>query len=246
MPLTPVSYAGEVHDDHGNSHRPILMGRSRKRTVAHSALAATLTGRAIAGHLTLPLLLTVRGLPFLGLLLLRPSESTLLVAGAQVRDGRLPLVLAVAAAAIGAVSADLLGYLAGRLWGSAAVNRLTGRHTHGAGRLVVRAQDLVRDRGTLAVVAARPMVITHGIVPVLAGVAGMAVGRFLAAALAGAVVWAAAWIAGGAGLVAAWSALPVPARYAVAGTALAVALSYAAACVVRRSCPRLGTVLNGA
>lgn len=235
-----------MHDDDANGHRSILMGHRQKRAVAHSALAATLTGRAVAGHLTLPLLLTVRGLPFLGLLLLRPSESTLLVAGAQVRDGRLPLVLAVVAAAIGAVVGDLLGYLAGRLWGSAAVTRLTGRHTHRAGRLVVRAQDFVRDRGTLAVVAARPMVVAHGIVPVLAGVAGMAVGRFLAAALAGAVVWAAAWIAGGAGLVAAWSALSVPARYAVGVVALAAALAYAGACLIRRSCPRLGGVLGGA
>lgn len=209
---------------------------------AHGALAAVLAARALAGHLTLPLLLTVRGLPFLGLLLLRPSEATLVVAGAQVRDGRLPLVLAVVAAAVGAVAADLLGYLAGRLWGAAAVARLTGGHGHGrraqgVNRIIQRAQRHVRERGSLAVAAARPLVVTHGIVPVLAGAAAMSVPRFLAASAAGAAVWAIAWTAGGAGLGAAWSALSTPARAIVVGAAVAAALAYAAACLVRRSCP---------
>lgn len=210
-----------------------------RRSLAHILLAGTLGARALAAHLALPLVLTVRGTPFLALLLLRPSEATVVVAGAQVRDGQLRLLVVVATAAAGAVAADLLGYLAGRLWGGVAVARLTRHGGRRAGRAVSRAQALVRDQGLLAVAAARPTVVTHGVVPVLAGTAGMTLRRFIPASAAGAVVWAAAWVAGGAGLGAGWSALPMEARLGAAAAAVAGSALYVGACVLRPACPNL-------
>lgn len=159
--------------------------------------------RAVAGHVTLPLIVVVRGLPFLGLVLVRPNEATLAVGGAQASAGRLPWALLAAAAVIGAVASDALSYAAGRTFGDAALARLTSRRGgHGRiGRAVDWSRRLVERHGVLAVVAARPTVVSHGVVPVLAGVGRLPVGRFLAAAALGAAVWAAAWL-GGAAVVA--------------------------------------------
>ncbi len=191
----------------------------------------------IGGHLALPLMVTVRGLPFLGVLLLKPGEPTAILAGAQVRDGRLPLVATIVVAVLGAIAADALGYLAGRLWGEAALTRLSRHGGHRTERLLERADRLVVERGPLAVVAARPTVVTHGVIPVIAGTAGMPVARFLPAAAVGAILWAVTWVAGGVGLGAGWAGLPAGARLALAvGVALAVVV-YAGLCLLRQSCP---------
>ena len=181
--------------------------------------------------------MVVRGLPFLGLLLLKPGEATLVVAGAQVRDGRLPLLLVALAAVVGAVSADVLGYLAGRLWGGAALARVHARAGERGRSALGRVDRTVRDRGWLAVAAARPTVMAQSVVPVLAGAAHMPAGRFVAWATAGASVWAGLWLAGGAGLGAAWSGLSPSSRTATLVSAAAAAAVYGAACLLRRSCP---------
>lgn len=211
--------------------------RERPR-IGHVVLAAVLGVRAIGGHLALPLMVTVRGLPFLGLLLLKPGEPTAILAGAQVNDGRLPLAAAVVAGAVGALLADALGYLAGRLWGAAAVSRLSRHGGHRTERMLERANRLVVERGPLAVVVARPTIVTHGVVPVIAGAAGMSLTRFLPAAAAGATLWAMTWVGGGVGIGAGWAELPAPARLALAiGIGLAV-VGYACLCLLRRSCPQ--------
>ncbi|HVT75894.1 MAG TPA: VTT domain-containing protein [Acidimicrobiales bacterium] len=199
----------------------------------HAALAAVLAIRGVAGHLALPLLLAVRGLPFLGVLLVKPGEVTAIVAGAQVRDDRLPFAFAVAALATGAVMADVLGWTTGRLWGTGALAKL-GRHGSHGGGVVGRAQRLVHNRGTLAVAVARPTVVTHGIVPVLAGTAGMTLRRFVPASLIGAVAWAALFVGGGAGLGAAWSAMPGVARFGVVGVVVGALCVYGGVRLTRR------------
>lgn len=215
---------------------PGVRPRGASRLV-HVVLGTALGGRAVAGHLALPLIVVVRGLPFLGLLLVKPGEATLVVAGAQVRDGRLPLLLVVVAAVVGALATDVLSYLAGRLWGGAALARIHARAgTRGQGALD-RADRAVRERGGFAVAAARPTVVAHSVVPVLAGAAAMPAGRFVAWAMAGASVWAGLWLAGGAGLGAAWAALSPASRTATLVLAGVAAVVYGAACLLRRSCP---------
>lgn len=162
------------------------------------ALGGLAAGRAVGGHLVLPLLLVVRGLPFLGLVVVRPNEATLAIGGAQASAGQLPWALLFAAAVVGAVASDGLSYALGRTVGDAALSRLLS-HRRGSGRvarMVERSRGLVKHHGTVAVVAARPTVITHGAVPVLAGVARLPAVRFLAASTAGAGIWAAMWLGG--------------------------------------------------
>lgn len=163
--------------------------------VAVSGLAV---GRAVGGHLVLPLLVVVRGLPFLGLVLVRPNEATLAIGGAQASAGQLPWALLFVAAVVGAVASDGLSYALGRTAGDAALARLLShRRGHGrVGRMVERSRQLVERHGSVAVAAARPTIITHGVVPVLAGVARLPAPRFVAASTAGAAVWAAAWLGG--------------------------------------------------
>ena len=202
---------------------------------AHGTLAAVLGLRGVIGHLILPLLLTVKGLPFLALVLVKPGEPTALIAGTQVRDGHVPLILTIAALATGAVAGDLLGWLTGRLWGATALARLSRHGGHRGSRVVGRAQRLLRERGTLAVFAARPTVLSHGVMPALAGAASMPLRRFVPASLAGAVTWAAFWVAGGAGLGAAWSRLAPTSRVILVATIVGVAALYGGARLVRRS-----------
>lgn len=217
--------------------QPTEVAASERRRFGHVALGAVLGARMLGGHLALPLMVTVRGLPFLGLLLLKPGEPTAILAGAQVRDGRLPLAAAIVVAAVGAVVADALGYLAGRLWGEVAITRLSRHGGRRTARMLERANRLIVERGALAVIAARPTVVTHGIMPVIAGTAGMSAARFLPSAAAGAILWAVTWVAGGVGIGAGWAVLPAGARLALAtGVALAV-MVYAGLCVLGRSCP---------
>lgn len=170
----------------------------RRRAVA-IGVAALAVARGVVGHLTLPLLLVVRGAPFLALLVIRPNEATVAIGATQARSGILAWPAVLAAAAVGAVVSDLVSYALGRTWGEPALDRVH-RHSHRrfVASAVERAQRGVQRNAPLAVVLGRPTVITHGAVPVLAGIAAVPLRVFLPAAAAGAVVWAGLWVAGGA------------------------------------------------
>lgn len=201
--------------------------RPRRRSVV--AVSALVAGRALGGHVTLPLLVVVRGLPFLALVLVRPNEATLAIGGAQASAGRLPWTLLFIAAVVGAVASDALSYTLGRTAGEAALHRLMSRgRRHGRlGRIVERSRSLVGRHGVLAVAAARPTVITHGVVPVLAGVARLPAPRFVVASMTGAAIWAAVWLGGAAVVTDALRAgdrqiIVIGVSMAAAGAALAV------------------------
>ncbi len=173
---------------------------NRRRNIG-VALGAVAAVRAVAGHLALPLFLVVRGVPFLGLVLLRPDEAGLAIGGAQASAGRLPWVPLVVVSIISAVSADVLKYALGRTVGEAALAKLTShRHGRRMSGMVDRSRRLVDRHGVVAVAAARPTIVGHGVVPILAGIGKLHPARFVAAATVGAVVWVGAWL-GGAALV---------------------------------------------
>lgn len=197
------------------------------RTPARVTLLGTAAvARAVGGHLTLPLIVLVRGLPFLGLVLIRPTEATLAIGGAQASAGRLPWTLLFAAAVVGAVLADLLSYALGRTLGDAALTRFAShRHGHRFAGAIDRSRRGVERHGAIAVALARPTVVGHGVVPVLAGIGRLPVPRYLVASAAGATLWAAAWLGGG---VAAAAALRAGERVAAALVAAALVASVAA------------------
>lgn len=182
--------------------------------VVHGVLGAALAARVVVGHLTLPLLVVARGTGFLPLLVARPSEATLVVAGAQARSGLIPWPWLITLAVVGAVLSDTLSYAAGRVWGERALHRLAG---HGAGhrhpadtgrswaeRLLAPSRRMMARSAPAAVALGRPTVVTHGVAPVLAGTSGLPLPVFMVAATAGALAWVGLWAAGGVAVGALW------------------------------------------
>jgi membrane-associated protein len=119
-----------------------------------------------------------------------PGESAVLLGGVLAWYGRVEWPDVIAAAALGAIVGDSIGYWVGVRWGG---RILEGR----IGRLIgeerwARARQRLNRKGLLTIFAGRFPPIARTLVPVLAGHARMPYRRFLAGnALAG-VVWASA------------------------------------------------------
>jgi membrane-associated protein len=144
-----------------------------------------------------------------------PGELALVLGGVLAHQGRVPLVAAVAAGAVGAVVGDTIGYAIGRRVGERLLAHLPRRLIRP--RQVERAKALVRRLGGRAVFAGRFTAALRALVPGLAGVAGVPYPTFAAWNLAGGVLWATGFVllgfaagrawrtaerfAGGAGLV---------------------------------------------
>lgn len=194
--------------------------RSRRIRMLVGGLAAV---RGVGGHLTIPLLAVVRGTPFLGLVLVRPNEASLAIGGAQASAGRLSWTALLVAAVVGAVASDALSYALGRIFGEAALTKVTAsRHGHRVAPMIERTRRMVERRGVIAVALARPTIVSHGVTPILAGVGGLRLSSFVGAATVGATAWAAIWLGG--------AALVVDAVRRGAGTAvIAVTVAIAAA-----------------
>ena len=122
-----------------------------------------------------------------------PGDSVLFAAGllsAEPGSG-ISLPLMTGGVAIAATAGDAVGYWSGRRFGRPWLLRQAGR----AARQVERAEGFYRRWGALAVIVARFIPWVRTFTPIVAGVARMPYPRFLAANLAGALIW-------GSGLVA--------------------------------------------
>jgi membrane-associated protein len=145
-----------------------------------------------------------------------PGDSVLFAAGllsAQPGSG-ISLPLMAGGVAIAAVAGDAVGYWTGRRFGRPWLLAKAGR----SARHVERAEQFYERWGALAVIIARFIPWIRTFTPIVAGVARMPYPRFLAANVAGALIW-------GAGLVALGRlAYDSPAvkwvAYAVAGVAI--------------------------
>ena len=151
---------------------------------------------------------------------LLPGDSVLFTAGllAADPDRGLSLPLLVAGVLVCAVAGDAVGYWSGRRFGRPWLLRRAGR----AARHVERAETFYARWGALAVVVARFVPWVRTFTPIVAGVARMRYPVFLAANVAGALIW-------GAGLtVLGYVAHANPGvrylAYAVAGTAIALSI----------------------
>ena len=148
---------------------------------------------------------------------LLPGDSILFTAGLLAAEPGSSLSLPVLAGGSFACAAagNGVGYWTGHRFGRPWLLHRAGR----AVRHVERAEQFYRRYGWLAVVVARFVPWARTFVPVAAGVAGMSLGGFVSATLAGAAVW-------GSGLVVlGYFAHAVPwlrtLAYAVAGVAIA-------------------------
>lgn len=122
--------------------------------------------------------------------LLVPGEVGLVVAGAAAAESGVPLWTIIAAAAIGSVAGDSVGYWLGRRFGDRAVNRWRWSRRRLAPRLE-RARRHFERRGGASVAFARWVGALRAVVPVVAGAAAMGYRRFVAWDVPSAIAWAA-------------------------------------------------------
>jgi membrane-associated protein len=149
-----------------------------------------------------------------------PGDSVLFTAGllaAEPGTG-LSLPVLVTGVLVAAVAGDAVGYWSGRRLGRPWLLRRAGR----AAGHVERAERFYAKYGALAVIVARFIPWVRTFTPIVAGIARMPYPLFLAANVAGALIW-------GAGLtVLGYVAHSQPGvrntAYAVAGTAIALSL----------------------
>lgn len=139
--------------------------------------------------------LVVFGLVFAesGLLLgfFLPGDTVLFSAGLiAASPGRgVSLGWVIAGVVVSAVAGDAMGYAFGARAGPPLLRRRDGRVLNQAN--LTRARQFYGRYGLLAVVAARWVPWVRTFTPILAGVAGMPYLRFLAANVAGALLWGA-------------------------------------------------------
>lgn len=118
-----------------------------------------------------------------------PGDTVLFAAGVLSGGAhpRLSLPVLIVVVVVAAVAGDAVGYAFGARTGPAALRR---QHRPAVTRGVRRAERFYDRWGAYAVVAARWVPWLRVFVPVLAGVTGMRYRRFVAANVAGALLWA--------------------------------------------------------
>lgn len=145
---------------------------------------------ALVSHLGAPALFVTLTLESLGAPV--PGESAVIAASAAAARGELDIRAVAAAAFVGAVLGDNVGYLIGRKLGRAPLVRYGSRFglTDAA---FDRAEAITARWGPLMVVVARFVVVLRQLNGIVAGTTGMAWPRFLVANALGAALWVGVW-----------------------------------------------------
>lgn len=143
---------------------------------------------------------------FLGVIL--PGETALILVGVLVHEGRLGFAPAMIVCSLAAIAGDAIGYAIGRHWGERIMSTKLARKRFIARRWA-RARTYLKERGSWSVFLGRFAVGVRTFVPMMAGTARMPLKRFLAANIAGGVLWSVVsivlgWIAGAAWEKAHW------------------------------------------
>lgn len=121
--------------------------------------------------------------------LLVPGELAVITGGALAATGAIDLAVLIAVVWTSAVAGDATGFATGRRLARAAAGR---RLLAARPQATQRIRSLIERRGELVVVAGRFAGAVRPLVPPVAGSVGMPAGRFLAADITGAGLWAAA------------------------------------------------------
>lgn len=121
-----------------------------------------------------------------------PGESAMLLAGWLVSQGRASLGGIVAAAAVGSMLGDSVGYWTG--WRFGARLRSTRLGSRIGEERWTKAELFMRDRGKAAVAIGRFVSIFRTLMPPLAGSSGMAYRDFLVYNGPAAALWATAFV----------------------------------------------------
>lgn len=142
---------------------------------------------ALLQGLGYPGIAAIVGLESAGLPL--PGETTLIAAGYLAATGHLSLPLVIAAAALGAIVGDSVGYAIGRKGGRRLLER-RGRWLGVTPERLAKADRYFEKHGAKTVFFGRFIAFLRILAGPLAGASKMPYRRFLAANVAGAVTWA--------------------------------------------------------
>jgi len=137
-------------------------------------------------------LLVVFALPFLEssafLGFVFPGETAVVLGGVMASQGRLAVPAVIAAAVLGAIGGDAIGYLVGRRWGRRMLDSTLGRFVKP--HHLDRAEQALTHRGGTAVFVGRFTAALRVMIPGLAGMAGMRYRHFAMANVSGGLLWA--------------------------------------------------------
>ena len=125
-----------------------------------------------------------------------PGETGMVVAGAAASRTDAPLVTMIAAAALGAITGDSVSYWIGRRWGVQVIRRWEPIRRRLEPR-IERSEAYFAERGGVAVFLGRFVGAVRGVVPVVAGMSGMAYRRFLPWNVLASIVWTSAVVSAG-------------------------------------------------
>jgi membrane protein DedA with SNARE-associated domain len=149
------------------------------------AIAIPTGGVAILAYLVVGLVIGVEsmGVPL-------PGETTLIAASLLASQGHLHIQYVIAAAAIGAIVGDSIGYFIGRKAGRGLFDRLGRRFHHFSEDRIVRAEKYFHKYGVWTVFFGRFVALLRIFAGPMAGMLRMHYPRFLAANAAGGIAWA--------------------------------------------------------
>lgn len=131
----------------------------------------------------------------LGLGMIVPGETAVVILAATMQTTTTSVVLLICVA-LGACAGDHVGFAIGRHFGerlrdTRVVRRLGQSHFD-------RAMDVLRRRGAAAIFLTRLIPVVRTLTPAAAGVSGLSYRRFASGSLAGSLLWAGAYVGGGA------------------------------------------------
>jgi membrane protein DedA with SNARE-associated domain len=126
---------------------------------------------------------------FLGFVI--PGETAVVVGGFLAYEHRVSFPGVLAAAILGAVAGDTIGFWVGERWGDALLSRLPKRFIKP--EHVLQGKQMINRLGGRAVFAGRWVSVLRALVPGLCGTSGMRYATFLAWNALGGVTWATAY-----------------------------------------------------
>lgn len=116
-----------------------------------------------------------------------PGETAVVLGGVVAFEGRIPVAAMAAAASIGAIVGDSIGFYMGRRLGTRVlggrIGKLLGRER------VETTMKRIKAGGIKAVILGRFVGVLRAVMPFAAGSSGMSYGRFLVASVIGATAW---------------------------------------------------------
>lgn len=155
-----------------------------------------------------------------------PGETAIVVGGVLASQDKLSLPLLLVLSIVAAVAGDSVGYEIGRKYGTRLLDTRAMRKHRAK---VVKAQDLIRRRGAVAVFIGRFTALLRALMPALVGSSKLPYPKFLLFNVIGGVTWVLTFTLGG---YFAGEAFDHAAKLAGRGLAVGIAVLAVAALIV--------------